>query len=565
MTDLPPPRLTLRAVLEQSARRFPDHPALSSLGETPLTYRELHEAVQTLQHWLGEQGIGFGDTVAILSENSPHWGVAYFAVTGMGAVAVPILTEFHSDAIAHIIRHSEAKAVFVSEKLLPKVDDAVFDPAPLFINLETFTPITQGIGRDTLRDIKSAGLREFRKWKEKALRLTHQVPAEPGEDDLAVIIYTSGTTGHSKGVMLTHKNIVADALAVHSVFSLGESDRMLSILPLPHTFECTLGLVLPLSGGAHVFYLDKPPTGRVLLPALAKVRPTGMLAVPLVMEKIFKTNVLPKLTANALLCRLYSFPFFRRRMHKAAGKKLRETFGGALRIVAIGGAPLAQDAETFLREARFPFAIGYGLTESAPILTGSAPEHTRPGSAGVPLEGMSLKLENVNPLTGEGEILARGPNIMRGYYKLPEVTAETLTEDGWLRTGDLGAIDADGYVYIKGRSKNVIIGPSGENIYPEEIESIFFSSPCVLEVLVYESARKLTARVHLDSAKLDELFGGHASEEVLAEKRAALLEEIRNQVNSRVSSFARIHKIIEQTEPFEKTPTQKIKRYLYVD
>ncbi len=564
MTDDTPPLFTLRAVLENSAARFADRPALSNIGDVPMTYRELHESVQTLQHWLGEQGIGFGDAVVILSENCPHWAVAYFAVTGMGAVAVPVLTEFHSDAIAHIIRHAEAKAVFVSEKLFPKVADASFDPYPLFVNLETFTPMGQGMTRDTLRDLKAAGLREFRRWKEKALRLAHQVPAEPGEDDLAVIIYTSGTTGHSKGVMLTHRNIVTNALAVRSIVVLHDQDRLLSILPLPHTFECTLGLVLPISGGSHIFYLDKPPTGRVLLPALAEVKPTGMLAVPLVMEKIFKTNVLPKLTGNALSRFLYGIPFLRRMMNRAAGKKLLATFGGALRIMALGGAPLAADAERFLREARFPFAIGYGLTECSPILSGTAPEHTRPYSTGKALAGISLRLDNVNPLSGEGEILAKGPNIMRGYFKLPEVTQEVFTEDGWLRTGDLGSIDKDGYVFIKGRSKNVVIGPSGENIYPEEVESFFFASPYVLEVLVYESARRLTARVHLDSSKLDELMAGLSDKEA-EEKRAALLEDIRNQVNGQVSSFARIHRIIEQTEPFEKTPTQKIKRYLYVD
>lgn len=564
MTDTPLPAFTLRQVIARSAERFADRPALSNLGDPPFTYQEFFEAAESLSQWLSEQGIGFGDTVTILSENSPHWGIVYFAVTGMGAVAVPVLTEFHSDAIAHIIRHSESKAVFVSEKLFPKIEDAHFDPSPLFISIETFTPISQGMTRDMLRDLKSKGLREFRKWKEKAMRLAHQIPAEPAEDDLAAIIYTSGTTGHSKGVMLTHKNIVSNALCVHDIVSLSETDRMLSILPLPHTFECTLGLVLPVLHGVHVHYLDKPPTGRVLLPALAQVRPTAMLTVPLVMEKIFKTNVLPKLTGTRLSRWLYSIPFTRKLMHRAAGRKLLATFGGALWILAIGGAPMAADAEVFLREAGFPFSVGYGLTEGSPLLSGVAPAYTRMSSSGTAVPGTQLRLGSINPINGEGEIEAKGPNIMRGYYKLPDITEEAFTEDGWLRTGDLGAMDADGFIYIKGRSKNVIIGPSGENIYPEEVESFFFASPVVLEVLVYQHEGRLTARVHLDSAKVDELLGELTDAE-MEEKRQALLEEIRQTVNSKVSSFSRIVKIIEQTEPFEKTATHKIKRYLYVD
>lgn len=558
------PSLTLRQVVEQGAVRFADRPALSNLGDEPISYREFYESVASLSAWLNSQGIGYKDAVVILAENSPNWGIVYFAVTCMGAVAVPILTEFHSDAIAHIIRHSEAKAVFVSERLFPKIEDAVFDPSPLFVSIESFSPLTQGMTRDMMRELKSKGLREFRKWKEKAMRLAHQIPSEPAEEDLAAIIYTSGTTGHSKGVMLTHKNIVSNAVAVHDIARLTENDRMLSILPLPHTFECTVGLVLPLLHGVHVYYLDKPPTGRVLLPALAQVRPTAMISVPLVIEKIFKTTVFPKLTRNAFSRWLYSMPFTRRLMHRMAGKKLLRAFGGKLWILAIGGAPLASDAENFLREARFPYTVGYGLTETSPILSGIGPAKAKVLSSGPALPGVALRLADVNPLTGEGEIEAKGPNVMQGYFKQPELTREVLGEDGWLRTGDLGAIDADGFVFIKGRSKNVIIGPSGENIYPEEVESFFFNYPHVLEVLVYEQAGRLVARVHLESTTMDEMLAASKGKDPV-EKRAEFLEELRRSVNAKVSSFARIHRIIEQTEPFEKTATQKIKRYLYVD
>jgi long-chain acyl-CoA synthetase len=239
-------------------------------------------------------------------------------------------------------------------------------------------------------------------------------------------------------------------------------------------------------------------------------------------------------------------------------------FGGNLRLVPIGGAPIAPDAERFLREARFPYAIGYGLTETSPLVSGSSAANCRLQCAGTPLPGTLARIADKHPRTGEGEIQVKGPGVMQGYYKAPEITAEVITEDGWLRTGDLGVISKDGYISIKGRIKNVVIGPSGENIYPEEVESLFFASPYVQEVLVYEYAKKLTARVHLDATRLDELFGGLSGQE-LRQKTRELLESIRAEVNSKVSSFAKIHRIIEQTEPFEKTPTQKIKRYLYVD
>lgn len=561
------PAHTLSHVLAQSARLYGHNPSLVDIGGSPISFIELEHSARDLSQWLIEQGIGFGDKVAILSENCAHWGIAYFAVTTMGAIAVPILTEFHNDAIAHIVRQSEAKAVFVSEKMYPKISDAEFEQPPLFINLETFTLLEQGIGRDRLRELKSAGLREYRKWQEKAMRLAKKVvpagPKAPGEDDIAVIIYTSGTSGHSKGVMLSHKNLVFDAAVVDTVVHVGVGDRMLSILPLPHTYECTLGLILPVLMGCSVHYMDKPPTARVLMPVLQQIKPTVMLTVPLVVEKIYKTNLLPRFTANRLMRLLYSVPFIRRRMHKKAGAKMMEFFGGQIKIIPFGGAPLAADVERFMKEAAFPYAVGYGLTECSPLVSGSSITETRLYSAGRPLKGIAARIDSTNPETGEGEIQVYGPNVMQGYFKDPVNTAEAFTEDGWLRTGDLGYIDEDGYIYIKGRLKNLILGPSGENIYPEEIESFFFASPFVLEALVYQEQGRVAARVHFDAGKIDEVYGGLPESEVVA-KKEELLEAIRQEVNTKVSNFARVIKITEQREPFEKTPTQKIKRYLYI-
>jgi long-chain acyl-CoA synthetase len=340
---------------------------------------------------------------------------------------------------------------------------------------------------------------------------------------------------------------------------------MLSILPLSHAYECTLGLVIPILVGCSVSYLDKPPTARVLLPAMEKVRPTIILSVPLIIEKIFKTRILPRFTQKKVIRGLYRVPMIRKKLHKAAGKKVLKLFGGELKSFCIGGASLAPDVELFLREAGFPYAIGYGLTETAPLVAGTDPAGTRLRSTGKPLPGIEIKIENPNPQTGEGEILIRGPVVMQGYYNDPGRTKEVLTQDGWFHSGDLGAFDSDGYLYIKGRLKNMILGPSGENIYPEEIEAVINEHESVLESLVFEQEGQLVARVYLNYEELDVKFAAQKLDDSQAKALiSTLLEEIRTGVNLRVSTFSRINKIIEQSEPFVKTPTQKIKRYLYV-
>lgn len=563
-------KMTLRAVLEHSAANYPELPALALLGKYSISFSELRHKAAYLRSWLAEQGIVSGDRIAILSENSPHWGLAFFATTSMGAVAVPILSEFHPDAIQHILRHSEAKIVFVSERLLSKIPVFETETGPLCVNIDSFE-LVNGKHSDALfSSMLSAGKREFDKFKELARKQMSRfgAPGEnaadhaPEEEDIACVIYTSGTNGHSKGVVLTHKNIVYEAAAVETIFTVDSSDRFISILPLAHTYECTLGFVLPILSGACVTYLDKPPTARVLLPAMLKVRPTCILSVPLIMEKIYKTSIQPKLYANVLLRWLMKVAPFRKFLHRQAGKKLMESFGGQVRIFTIGGAPLSPTVEAFLHEACFPYAIGYGLTETSPMSSAAPPYQTRLYAAGKSINGVEIRIDYSESRNGAGEIQIKGPNVMREYYLEPELTKSVFTEDGFLRTGDLGSIDEDGYLFIKGRLKNVIIGPSGENIYPEEIESVILRAPYVLECMVLQYNAKPAARVYLDYTFLEEHFGNMDSE-TLRKKCAALLEELRAEVNSKVSSFAKLHQIIEQSEPFEKTPTQKIKRYLY--
>jgi long-chain acyl-CoA synthetase len=290
-----------------------------------------------------------------------------------------------------------------------------------------------------------------------------------------------------------------------------------------------------------------------------------MLSVPLVIEKIFKTKIHPQLTANAVLRGLYRLPFLRKRLHAIAGKKLLKTFGGALRLFCVGGAPLSPDVELFLREAGFPYAMGYGLTETAPLVAGTNAGRSRYRSTGPPLPGTEIRIDRPDPHTGEGEILIKGPTVMKGYYKDPKRTAEVLSSDGWFRSGDLGMFDADGYLYIKGRLKNMILGPNGKNIYPEELESIINEFDLVLESLVYEQAGQIIARIHLNYEEFERTLGGSDRQESeLRSEIIRMLERLRGEINQRLPAYARVQKMIEQREPFEKTPTQKIKRHLYV-
>ncbi|KUG25167.1 long-chain-fatty-acid--coa ligase [hydrocarbon metagenome] len=556
---------TLLEVLSNACKEFGDENFVSWVDEQPITYLQFGEKVTSVAKFLQDTGIKKNDKVAILSENHPNWSISYFAIVSIGAIAVPIMTEFHPSEVHHVLRHSESKAIFISSKLFYKIDDLEHDGLETKILIDDFSIIPPQTKSDRLKDFLIEGKKELEKIKLAALKLVGLADDEVKEDDLAAILYTSGTTGHSKGVMLTHKNIVSDAISTLGIVTLTHTDRMLSILPLFHTIESTLGLVTPMLCGSKVFYLNKPPTAAALLPALAKVKPTAMVAVPLVIEKIFKMKILPQLTSKYLVRNLYKLPAVRKKLHKVAGKKLFKTFGGELRMFCIGGAPISAEVERFLKEGGFPYAIGYGLTETSPLLTGTGPEAVRLRSAGRPIPEVEIEIRDEDPITGEGEIFARGPMVMKGYYKDPEKSKEVLIDDGWFKTGDLGVLDNDGYLFIKGRSKNVIIGSNGKNIYPEEIESIVNENPYVLESLVHDKEGKLITRVFLNSEAIN---NDHQIEKLNESKTREIIDkilvDILNNVNNSVSSFSKLHRVIEQAEPFEKTPTQKIKRYLYM-
>ncbi len=558
-------RLTLKCVLERSAVLYATKPCVSWVDGKPIRYNEFLEQVKEIQLYLLDGGIGKGDKVAILSENSPNWGISYFAITALGAVAVPILPDFRDNEVHHILRHSESKAVFISKKQFVKIEEFDDDQINLRILIDDFSILPPETTIAKLKNTISKRTRPISKLTDSALKLTGLRSSEVDEDDIACILYTSGTTGNSKGVVLSHKNLVFDAIEILTIQDITETDRFVSVLPLPHTYECTLGLIMPIMQGASINYLDKLPTPSVLLPALQKIKPTIMLTVPLIMEKIFKNKIYPALTSNPISKTLYNFPPTRKLLHYIAGRKLYKSFGGKLHFYGIGGALLSADVEKFLKDSKFPYAIGYGLTETAPLIAGANPNFTKFRSTGTVPSNIKVRIYDPDPKTGEGEIQAMGDNVMKGYFKDPERTKEVFTDDGWFKTGDLG-IMTNGYLYIKGRLKNVIIGASGENIYPEDIESVINQHHDVLESIVYEADGKIVARVHLNYELIDkEHKSKRTNEKQMREFISDLLQDIRKSVNSQVSTFSSIKRIIEQREPFVKTPTKKIKRYLYTE
>lgn len=526
-----------------SSNKFADKPFLNNDQGLSITYSEAKRLALNLAEKIRETGIGKNDKVVILSENNPFWPIAYFAIILSDATAVPILPDFTSDEVSLLTNHSEAKGIIVSTKQLSKIDKT----APLSIFEITESAI-----------VKLTSLVEKKTVEKQVL-----------PSDIASIIYTSGTTGTPKGVMLTHDNFIHNTSGCFTVQDINIDDVFLSVLPLAHAYEFTIGLLLPMVAGSTIHYLSKPPTASTLIPAMAEIRPTTMLTVPLIMEKIFKNGIKPKLTDSRLKRTLYSTILGRKLMHRLAGKELKQKFGGRIRFFGVGGAKLDGKTEQFLKEAKFPYSIGYGMTEAAPLIAGSPPRETKLFSTGKVVQNQEIKISNPDPKTGIGEIWARGRNIMKGYYKLPELTKELISPDGWLKTGDLGKLQPNGYLYICGRLKNIILGPNGENIYPEDIEAILNRHQLVMDSLVYELKGKLIAKVNLNQQEFEQKYqemkmAAANFQQEMERKVDEVLAELQAYVNNQVNRSSRLSFVLIQSEPFEKTPTQKIKRYLYI-
>lgn len=530
-------------LIRHSIEKFSNSLAFSMLDGEDVTFAEVGKRIEQVQQMLTSAGLQPGDKVALYSSSMPNWGVSYFAVVSAGMVVVPILPGFSGEEVAKILEHSESKALLVSDKLYAKLPKAAVDVLNIVIRTKNLKVLSQRVEAEGSM-------------------------AVPRPEDLASIIYTSGTTSSPKGVMHSQKSLAIHADLCQQLFPIHEGDSFLSVLPMSHVYECSLGLIFPFSQGVPVFYLDRPPAAAALIPALRRVRPTIMLIVPLIIEKIFRSQVLAKFTSNAVLKTLYGVRPVQKLLHKVAGKKLMEVFGGRLRFLGVGGAKLDTATEQFLVDAAFPHGIGYGLTETAPMLAGAIPIKKEVGSTGVAAPYVTLRLDNINPDTKQGEVVAKSACLMMGYYKNPEATAEVIDKDGWFHTGDLGQFDSENRLHIKGRLKNMILGPGGENIYPEDIESVINQHITVSESLVTELDGRLVALVQFNTEQVERLLDDwrdkwRTKREAIEAKTEELRQEIQQYVNEKVSQFSRLSEVVEQKEEFIKTPSMKIRRFLY--
>lgn len=559
---------TMRSVLKCSVSRNYNYPALKTWRQNDeITYATMEKYVQNVGSYLYKIGLKQYDKVAIMAHGSPNWMISYFAITSGGLTAVPVLPDFSTKEVCAILRHADCKAAFVETRLGEKVFDAIKENNIELFRLDDLFYIPQDIAKhiDTNDDfILSHGndTKNYRRTEEE-IGFWNEITVK--EEDIASLIYTSGTMGIFKGVMLTHKSLVWNAdMLTDAYIHIKHKYKALSILPMSHVYEFTLGQILFVMSGAEIVYLGRTPVPSILLPALKEVKPISIFTVPLLVEKIYKSKILPLIEKNKKIVYWYNKKLTHKMICRIIARKMLLTFGGNLKLLGIGGAILDKEVEKFLYDAKFPYAQGYGLTETSPLVALNIPRHKQRKlfSCGKVLAHTEIKLLNKNK-EGVGEILVKGPSVMKCYYKNEELTKASFTEDGFFKTGDLGKIDKKGWVYIMGRTKTIILGASGENIYPESIEGLINNQEFVQESLVVPEKGCLVALIKLD---LKTMAGLKNISLIQAKEEAnEYLDSIKNIVNKELPLFSKIILTKLQEEPFVRTPTQKIKRFLYYE
>ena len=545
--------------VQETLQKYWNQDGLSDYGVQTFQYKDVARIIEKLHIILEASGVKHGDKVAICGRNSSRWGIAFFATLTYGAVAVPILHEFHPEQIHDIINHSEAKLLFVGDQVWPKLNaDRMPMLEGIFGNSNDEFKLLLGrtekvrYARENLNRL--FGEKYPMNFRAKDINYYQDQP-----DELAVLNYTSGTTSNSKGVMIPYRALWSNyAFAVEVLGTqMGPGDKVLSMLPMAHMYGMAFEFIYEFLHGVHVYFLAKTPSPAVLLSAFADLKPRLVVAVPLIIEKIVRKAVLPKLQTPIVKLALHT-PILRERVLAEVRHKLQAAFGGNFIEIIVGGAAFNQDIEAVLHDIGFNYTVGYGTTECAPIISYSPWESFKQGSCGRPAPRMEVRIDSRDPQHVPGEILARGMNVMLGYYKNDEATAATLDREGWYHTGDLGVMDAEGNIFIKGRSKNMLLGANGQNIYPEEIEDKLSSLPFVSECVIIQKDEKLYGLVYSDP---EEVHAAGLSEAMLE----AQMEENRQTLNNIVPSYARIYAIRMVPEEFEKTPKKSIKRYKYMD
>ena len=544
-------------LFEESIVRNWNSPAFTDYGKETLSYGEVGKKILALHAVFAGRSIRKGEKIALVGANSANWAIVYLASVTYGAVVVPILPDFHADDIQHIVNHSESRILFASDAQAARIDEGRLENLRTVVSLETLELLFYR-DRHLPKEIRKIE-KEQKDWIAEITAESFSLPPSPVGAELAALVYTSGTSGFSKGVMLPCRSLLANINFAREEMRMEKSERILSFLPLAHAYACAFDLLFPFTVGCHLTFLGQPPTPKLLAQAFSQVRPNLILCVPLIIEKLYKKRIVP-LVGRPPLSLLIRIPGVSRMIGAVIRKKLTEIFGGNFKEIVIGGAALNSEVEDFLKKIGMPITVGYGMTECGPLISYSPWYEHRVHSVGRTIPCLEMKIDSADPYRQAGEIRVRGDGVMLGYYKNSEATGEVLDDKGWLRTGDLGVIDAGGFVYIRGRCKNIILGPSGQNIYPEEIESRLNVMPFIQESLVQMENGRLTAQVYPDWGALDARRAGKEDSVKWLEK---MVEEIREEVNRQLPTYSRIGEIRLHGDAFEKTPTHKIKRYRY--
>jgi long-chain acyl-CoA synthetase len=537
---------------EETFRNNFDLPALSDYGTDVIyTYGDIAKEIEKLHFLLEEYHIQSGDKIALIGKNCSYWGIIFLATTTYGAVVVPILQDFNPVDVQNIVNHSESVLLFASDFILKNLDENKMK------------------GLKAIFSITNNGLSHEQEGEKLIKRLNEKLAGkypngftpkdihypELSNDNVFILNYTSGTTGFSKGVLLTGTNLVGNLVYARYEIKLDRGDRMVSLLPLAHAYGGAFEFLFPLIEGCHVTLLGKTPSPNILMKAFSEVKPRLIISVPLILEKVYKKMIAPIINKKAVSI-LLKIPFLNILIYKVIRKKLIEAFGGNFKQIVIGGAPLNKEVEEFLFKIKFPFSVGYGMTECAPLISFSLHPVYVPYSCGKILPCMNVRIDSSDPYRIVGEIQVKGQNVMLGYYKNDEATQNVFTKDGWLKTGDLGTIDKENNIFIRGRSKNMILSANGQNIYPEEIEAKLDNLPFVAESLIIYKNKKLIALVYPDYEMLD-------SFEINKDELPSIMKKNTETLNSMVASYEKIAEIQLYPNEFEKTPKKSIKRYLY--
>lgn len=544
------------AFVEKSIKENWDLDALTDYKGATLQYKDVARKIEKLHILLAESGIKPGDKVAVCGRNSSHWGVAFLAILTYGAVAVPILHEFKADNIHNIVNHSEARLLFVGDMVWEALNEAEM---PLLEGIILMTDFTLLVCRSKQLEYAREHLNElFGKKFPRNFRREHVAYRRDEPEELAVINYTSGTTSFSKGVMLPYRSLWSNTQFAFELLPLKPGDRVVSMLPMAHMYGLAFEFLYEFASGCHVFFLTRMPSPKIIFQAFSEVKPHIVIAVPLIIEKIIKKNVLPKLETLKMKM-LLKVPIINDKIKAAVREQMIKGFGGNFYEVIVGGAAFNQEVEKLLKSIDFPYTVGYGMTECGPIICYEDWKRFRMGSCGKAAPRMEVRIDSPDPQHIVGEILTRGDNVMLGYYKNEEATKQIFDADGWLHTGDLGIMDEEGNVTIKGRSKNLLLGPSGQNIYPEEIEEKLNNLPYVAEsIVIQQNDNKLAALIYPD---FDEAYAQGMSNKDIE----VAMEENRITLNSELPAYSQISRIKIYPEEFEKTPKKSIKRFLYQD